>query len=334
MPSGSHSHSTACTVGIGIPVKNEELTIEASIASAMSQSHPAVRIFVSDNASEDTSTARIVEIARKTGALEVHRFEVSVSAPQNFAKVFELAQRECCFFMWLGAHDLVPPHYVTVLIEQLLSNESFLAVPSASVFVPTSLLSSLTASCGNNFTAPFELDIRNHSPIADTEFASKLDQVVHLTDHLVNCTPFHGLWRTSGLRGIPLLATRAADHAVLLHAAVDSTIQRGEVVYVRGVPPTHGLVSRDNRYRKNGIKTGVGSVLQLAMHATTIVLAAKAPLMSRRRLSAYVGSVFFLRFVSRKAQPKLIRSLIRQALRLVRHAGRRYLRAGDWGSRR
>ena len=201
-------------VTIGIPLFNEEPFITAAIRSAAPQCET---LLVADNCSTDRSAHICESLALDFPNLVFVRHDRNLGAARNFKFVLEKAATP--YFMWLGAHDLLPASYVQCLRKALDT------VPDAALaFGAVSHIDRL----GN------EVSRHNYSfagLLADDEPTRRFQAIIK---YLVDCSLIHGLFRTDKLRA----AWRDAhylggDHVLLANAAL-----AGKLLYV---PETHLL---------------------------------------------------------------------------------------------
>jgi len=168
-------------VSIGIPVYNEELFIEDAIRSAAPQCE---MLFISDNASSDRSADIADQIEKEYGNIIVLKHKQNIGALQNFK--FLLDQVTTPYFMWLGAHDLIPEGYVYTLSNILKMD-------------PEAILSfgdSQRMDRDGRFTDLYQYDLfskwlENSDPTIRFLAAIK---------HIRDCSLIHGVFRTDLLR--------------------------------------------------------------------------------------------------------------------------------------
>jgi glycosyltransferase involved in cell wall biosynthesis len=98
-------------ISIGMPVRNEERFVHSALSALVSQQLVKFEIIISDNASNDATSAICQEFAsRFPEIIRYHRFEENVGASANFVWVMEQARGD--FFMWASGHDLWEPNYL------------------------------------------------------------------------------------------------------------------------------------------------------------------------------------------------------------------------------
>jgi len=192
-------------VTIGIPLYNEERYIEATIRSAAPQCEV---LLVADNCSTDRSADICQSLAKEYPNLVFVRHASNRGSAYNFE--FVMTEATTPYFMWLGAHDLIPPNYVECL-RKLIGRDS------------TALLAYCTArhidSHGreiSNHTYPFSRQL------AQSEPSKRFHAIIK---YLGDCSLIHGLFRTEDLKsawldiqnamGDHVLRARGGDHVLL-----------------------------------------------------------------------------------------------------------------------
>jgi glycosyltransferase involved in cell wall biosynthesis len=207
-------------VTIGIPVYNEELFIEATIRSAAPQCEV---LLIVDNCSTDNS-ARVVErLAGEYPNVIFHRHKSNRGAAKNFE--FILNEAKTPYFMWLGAHDLIPPKYVWRLKELLDKDRS-----ASLAFGGTTHIDRLGKEVSRyEYTFSDHL-AKNHAS----------DRLLAIIKFLHDCSLIHGLFRTASLKaawgGMEYLK---GDHVLLARA-----ILGGKFLYA----PETSLFRREVRH--------------------------------------------------------------------------------------
>jgi glycosyltransferase involved in cell wall biosynthesis len=195
-------------ITIGIPVFNEEKHVEAAVRSAAPQCD---LLLVSDNASTDRSGEICRRLAVEFRHLAYFRQPQNIGAADNFK--FLLDRATTSEFMWLGAHDRLPPDYVSKLHPALnIGPDVVLA------YSPTRHIDGAdqTVSC---YEYAFN-DVLCSS-------AATL-RLLALIRFLTDCSMIHGIFRTAALREA-WIADRfiGVDHVLL-----STTALLGRFVYV------------------------------------------------------------------------------------------------------
>ncbi|MGI9623334.1 MAG: glycosyltransferase family 2 protein [Acidimicrobiales bacterium] len=112
-------------VTIGIPCFNAAATIEATLADALAQDHPELEIVVSDNGSTDRTAETCSGLAGDDPRFRLHVNEENLGWQANFRTLLAMAEGE--YFMWLGADDRVAPTFVTMNLQELISDPDLVA---------------------------------------------------------------------------------------------------------------------------------------------------------------------------------------------------------------
>jgi hypothetical protein len=107
-------------VGIGMPTRNGATFIAQALESLLAQDHGGFEIVVSDNASTDGTTDIVRDFARRDSRVRLERVEETLSAAQNFDRVFGLTRGP--YFMWAADDDLWDASYVRRCVAALDAN--------------------------------------------------------------------------------------------------------------------------------------------------------------------------------------------------------------------
>ncbi|MBU3952649.1 MAG: glycosyltransferase family 2 protein, partial [Proteobacteria bacterium] len=118
-------------ISIGMPVYNEEIFIEASVASILSQDYENFELIISDNASSDKTQQICLELAQKDRRIRYIRSNTNMGAIANFCKTFDSATGK--YFMFAGGHDLWSSNFINTCLRTLQTfPSSVLAFPATS----------------------------------------------------------------------------------------------------------------------------------------------------------------------------------------------------------
>ncbi len=98
-------------VTLGLPIYNGERFVREALDSALAQTHPDVRIIISDNGSTDGTEAICRAYASEHRSIEYHRSDVNLGASWNFRRVFELADTP--YFKWIAHDDVIAPEFIS-----------------------------------------------------------------------------------------------------------------------------------------------------------------------------------------------------------------------------
>jgi len=108
-------------VSIGLPVFNNEKTLERSLNSLLDQDYENIEIIVSDDKSSDRSAAILKRYASTNSHLKVDNNEKNIGSHLNLFKVLGLAKGK--YFVWASGDDYWYPTFVSTLMKALLENE-------------------------------------------------------------------------------------------------------------------------------------------------------------------------------------------------------------------
>ena len=206
-------------ITIGIPAFNESRYIGSAIKCAAGQSH---HIIVSDNASED-DTANICALVTTTDSdIRLIRHPENRGSAFNFRFLLDQCQTE--YFMWLGAHDRIPPEYTRTLIATLEDQpEAIMAYGGAKHIDPD----------GNLVRTETYTSLKSH-----LESPQRKTRMLAIVKYLSDCSMIHGVWRTDGLRRAWVEGKYlGVDHVVLLKAvAIGRLLHTPGTYLLRGNP--------------------------------------------------------------------------------------------------
>lgn len=107
-------------VSIGVPVRNGARFLDEALVLLREQTYNNIEIIISDNASDDGSTAIIERHAGADDRIRVHRTEGIRTALNNFRFVFEQARGD--YFMWAACDDRRSLNYVESLLVTMLGH--------------------------------------------------------------------------------------------------------------------------------------------------------------------------------------------------------------------
>lgn len=107
-------------VTIGVPVRNGESELAASLACLTGQTYRDLEILVSDNASDDRTAEIVAEAMERDPRIRYVRHETNIGALANFTHVLTAATSP--YFMWRAFDDLSDAGYVERLVAALDAN--------------------------------------------------------------------------------------------------------------------------------------------------------------------------------------------------------------------
>ncbi len=104
-------------VSVGMPVYNEERTLESAVHALLHQTHRSLEVIVSDNASSDGTRAIGEQLALSDDRVTYSRRPENQGPHANFRYVLENARG--AYFMWAGADDVWQPTYIEKNLARL-----------------------------------------------------------------------------------------------------------------------------------------------------------------------------------------------------------------------
>ncbi|MEZ4281083.1 MAG: glycosyltransferase family A protein [Myxococcota bacterium] len=104
-------------VSFGVPVRNGEATIGRCLDSILQQDFQDFEVIVSDNASTDSTCARVESIAARDPRVRLVRQATNVGLIENFNALARAARGE--LFRWVGADDWLEPEYTSTCVSAL-----------------------------------------------------------------------------------------------------------------------------------------------------------------------------------------------------------------------
>lgn len=129
--------ATPPRVTIGLPVFNAESSIAGAIESLLAQSHTAIRLIISDNASTDGTGEICRHFAASDNRIEYHRQDCNIGAEANFECVLQAADTE--YFLWAAADDVRSHDYVELCLAFLDSHPDYVAATCPTRYVDPAL---------------------------------------------------------------------------------------------------------------------------------------------------------------------------------------------------
>jgi len=108
-------------VSIGLPVFNNEKTLERALDSLLDQDYENIEIIASDDKSSDKSASILKRYASTNPHLRVNNNEKNIGAHLNLYKVLKLAKGK--YFVWASGDDYWYPTFFSTLIKSLLENK-------------------------------------------------------------------------------------------------------------------------------------------------------------------------------------------------------------------
>lgn len=122
------------SISVLIPVWDDEIHIEQSISSVLTQDYPNVFVLISDNNSSDATPLIIKEICEDKTNVKIFTQPENIGSHNNF--VFLSEQVETDYFMFLGSDDTIHTSYLSEMIAELNKSDEFVAVFPNAVYGP------------------------------------------------------------------------------------------------------------------------------------------------------------------------------------------------------
>ncbi len=116
-------------VSIGLPVFNNEITLERALDSLLDQDYENIEIIASDDKSSDRSMSILKRYASTNPHLRANNNVKNIGAHLNLYKVLKLAKGN--YFVWASGDDYWYPTFLSTLIKALLENEGAVAAMCA-----------------------------------------------------------------------------------------------------------------------------------------------------------------------------------------------------------
>jgi len=108
-------------VSIGLPVFNNEKTLERALDSLLDQDYENIEIIVCDDKSLDQSASILKRYAPAHSRLKVYYNDQNIGAHRNLLKVLKPSKGK--YFVWASGDDYWHPTFVSTLIKALLENK-------------------------------------------------------------------------------------------------------------------------------------------------------------------------------------------------------------------
>ncbi len=124
----SEAISSGPRISVGLPVRNGENYIQATIESILAQTFEDFELIISDNASTDKTAQICQDLARRDTRIVYVRSLENVGGAPNFNRTVTLARGE--FFKWAAHDDTLAPTFLERCLEALETNpQAVLAHP-------------------------------------------------------------------------------------------------------------------------------------------------------------------------------------------------------------
>lgn len=110
-------------VSILVPVYNREEYIEATVASALAQSHRHIEVVVVDNASTDSSWDKITKMALSDSRIRAYRNDQNIGPVRNWIACADLAVGQYAKILW--SDDLISADFLEKTLPLFASDVGF-----------------------------------------------------------------------------------------------------------------------------------------------------------------------------------------------------------------
>ena len=193
-------------VSIGLPVRNAENRIAATIRTVLDQDHEQLELVISDNASTDGTEEVCREIAQGDSRVRYHRQPVDLGILGNFQATMRLAEGR--FFRWIGDDDAIQPSYVAQTLEAFQRRPECLLMTTQVEYV---------AADGSRATT----DDYDPRPLGDPDPVVRLEGILHyLNESALLVDPMYSMMRRDPVLAIPRVNTLREDEVFATRLAL------------------------------------------------------------------------------------------------------------------
>jgi glycosyltransferase involved in cell wall biosynthesis len=112
-------------VTIGVPVRNQEISILNTLRSIDQQSYRNIEIIISDDFSSDSTTSLIRNFSWTNQTPKILEQKSNLGLYENLS--FTLNQSRGTYFMWLAGDDEISPEFISNCVRFLESNPEYVA---------------------------------------------------------------------------------------------------------------------------------------------------------------------------------------------------------------
>jgi glycosyltransferase involved in cell wall biosynthesis len=206
-------------VSVGLPVRNGEDCIAATIRSVLDQDHEDIELVISDNASTDGTQDICREIAGTDPRVRYHRQPVDLGILGNFRATMRLA--EGIYFRWIGDDDALYPTYLSRCLEAFARRPEALLVTTQIEYV------------GPDGSGATTRDY-NPTPLAHPEPIVRLQGMLHyLNESALLVDPIYSLMRRDKVLAIPRVNRLREDEVFATRLAVAGPWEHVPVLLAR-----------------------------------------------------------------------------------------------------
>ena len=208
-------------IDVGLPVFNGADGIARTIESVLAQTWADFRLFVSDNASTDGTSAIVRGFAARDERIMSTTHAINIGAYPNYKSLVDRSDAE--FFALVAADDWWSPTFLEATVAPLLAD------PGAVCCVPRTAFYSEAGE--RRFVTPSTYSLTDARPT---------DRVVRFLVHPSDCSRFYGLHRRATFAATfdRDLSFHAADwYLVLLEILAGTHLEVPLVLLHRTAPP-------------------------------------------------------------------------------------------------
>lgn len=123
----------APTVSIGVPTYARGRQLDVAVASALAQTHAALSVLISDNASPDDTAQRCATWERRDERVRVQRHSRNLGPTANFNSLFAALDGD--YALLLSDDDHLGPEYVASCVARLAADPGLVAVAGTARYV-------------------------------------------------------------------------------------------------------------------------------------------------------------------------------------------------------
>jgi glycosyltransferase involved in cell wall biosynthesis len=204
--------TSAPAVDINLFVRNGAATIAEVLDCVLTQSWPALRLTVIDNASADATPAIVAAVAAMDRRVRLHRNRMDVGPVLNCQRAFWLGNSD--FVMPKTADDLLAPDAVAELMDRMLAR------PGLAMCHAAGLVFGDDRQVRHVYPPEHRLDAAGPDPLA---------RACHVMRRYTSAPSFWGIYRRAAVDQLAPLPYRPGwDHAVLAELSLYGEISHVE----------------------------------------------------------------------------------------------------------
>lgn len=121
------------SIGIGLPVYQNERFLAATLDSILAQSYPNLVVYLSEDQSEDQTASICQKYAEADSRIRYSQNEENLGEIGNHQRVLDLAETD--YFMFARGHELLPPNLLSDCIEVLEQDKEVVLAYAKTVWI-------------------------------------------------------------------------------------------------------------------------------------------------------------------------------------------------------